>query len=410
MPSNSPAFVSPPSASTRVGVGSSKAFDAFRAGREAAETAVRGLDGELPTFALVFATTGYEPSVLLAGINEVLGETPWSGCAGEGLITQGRADESGHAVAVMAFASREMTFTPIHVRDGSADPSAAADSLAAAVDRLRRPDEDAFLLLFPDGVQVNCGAFLERLDARLALPIAIAGGASGGILDTLRTFQYHCGEAFTNSIAAVLVQGRFVAEVAVNHGCEPIGLERTITSASGGYVHEIDGRPALEVFKEYLDADQEEIGAADLVHLCLGQVLSPERRDGYGQHLIGMPSIVDHATGSIFFPTGFTAGTTVQLTRRDPELVRDGAVESCRTIRERHPHENPLFVLQFDCCGRGRVLFADAATAMTVDPLQAELGREVPWLGFHTFGELAQLGAKTYYHNYTVVVCAFYSR
>lgn len=402
---------SSPAPTTRSAVGSSNAFEARRAGREAARTAVEGLGGAAPTFALAFATTGYDQAALVAGIGEVLGSTPWSGCAGEGLVTQGGADEGAHAVAVMAFWSEEIEFVPLLVKDGASDAGRAADELAAAVDAARRPEADAFLLLFPDGLQVNCGALLERLDARLAMPIATAGGTSGGILDTLHTYQYHAGAAYTESIAAVLVQGRFVAEVAVSHGCEPIGLEQTITSASDGYVHEIDGRPALEVFEEYLDeGDHGRIGAADLVHLCLGQVLSPERRVGYGRWLIGMPSVVDDATGSIFFPTGFAEGTQVQLTRRDPERVRDRAAQACRSIRERHAGESPLFVLQFDCYGRGRVLFADATTEMTVDPLQNVLGKTVPWLGFHTFGEIAQLHGKTYYHNYTVVLCAFYSR
>ena len=33
-------------------------------------------------------------------------------------------------------------------------------------------------------------------------------------------------------------------EIAVSHGCEPVGLERTVTKASGSVVEEIDGQPA----------------------------------------------------------------------------------------------------------------------------------------------------------------------
>jgi hypothetical protein len=42
--------------------------------------------------------------------------------------------------------------------------------------------------------------------------------------------------------------------------------------------------------------------------------------------------------------------------------------------------------------------------------MQEILGRDLPWLGFHTYGEIAQLGGTTYYHNYTVVLLALYDR
>ena len=37
-------------------------------------------------------------------------------------------------------------------------------------------------------------------------------------------------------------------------------------------------------------------------------------------------------------------------------------------------------------------------------------GATVPWIGFHTYGEIAELGGQPYYHNYTVVLCALYER
>jgi small ligand-binding sensory domain FIST len=65
-------------------------------------------------------------------------------------------------------------------------------------------------------------------------------------------------------------------------------------------------------------------------------------------------------------------------------------------------------VLQFDCAGRGRIIFGDHATETVVTPIQDVLGHDLPWLGFHTYGEIAQLAGKPYYHNYTVVLCALY--
>ena len=42
--------------------------------------------------------------------------------------------------------------------------------------------------------------------------------------------------------------------------------------------------------------------------------------------------------------------------------------------------------------------------------VQEALGRDLPWIGFHTYGEIAQLAGNAYYHNYTVVLLALYDR
>ncbi len=70
----------------------------------------------------------------------------------------------------------------------------------------------------------------------------------------------------------------------------------------------------------------------------------------------------------------------------------------------------PELVLQFDCAGRGRILWGGCAADEIVAPLRKTLGATTPWIGFHTYGEIAPIGGRPYYHNYTVALCAFYER
>ncbi len=46
--------------------------------------------------------------------------------------------------------------------------------------------------------------------------------------------------------------------------------------------------------------------------------------------------------------------------------------------------------------------------ALPHDDHDHELGRETPWIGFHTFGEIAPIAGETFYHNFTVALCALY--
>jgi hypothetical protein len=395
---------------TRVGIGLSTLQDASTAGREAATAALAELGPRPADFLLVFGTTGYDQLALLEAVAQAAGGVPMSGCSGEGIIARAFADEGSHVVAVTALASDELRFDPIVVREVSNDPVGSADALAAAVAERAVEGDDKLLLVFPDGLQCKMKAVLDRLHEKLAESVLVVGGGAGGILDTWQTYQYHHREVLQNAVSAVLVQGRFVAEVAVSHGCRPIGLERLVTKATDGNVYTIDDKPAFDVFKEYVDGNPDELRATDLVHLCLGRELSREHRDGYGKLIIAAPAGLEKDTGAIFFPAGIEEGDRVYMTRRDPTCVRDSAVSASKKIVAAHPDEEPLLVLQFDCAGRGRQLFGSQTTAMTVTPLQELFASAAPWVGFHSYGEIAPLQGKPYYHNYTVALLAIYSR
>jgi small ligand-binding sensory domain FIST len=188
----------------------------------------------------------------------------------------------------------------------------------------------------------------------------------------------------------------------------PIGLERTVTRAEGGWVREIDGRPAWDVFKEYLEGDPPDLQAEGVIHLCIGKPLDAEAtRDYDAPHVIHTPLHLDKATGALFFPGGgLSTGERIRLTRRDAARIRESALGCARKLVRQD--RRPLVVFQFDCAGRGRALFGSCAADEIVRPLQAALGTEVPWIGFHTYGEIAPIGDRSYYHNYTVVLCALY--
>jgi len=394
--------------STRAAVAKSDNHDASQAGREAATRALAALDGRADLL-LVFATAGYDQPALLAAIREAAGDVPLAGCSGEGVITQEGSDERAHAVVIMAIASDMATFDTFAVEGLAKNARGAGEAIAAEVRRLAER-RGRCLLLFPDGITGNSTTLLTALQEQLPYPVAIAGGTAGDLANFVRTFQYHDGRVLSDAVAGVLIGGDVDVETAVSHGCEPIGSVRTVTRSDGGCVYEIDGRTAWSVFKEYLDGDPVDLSAADSVHLSFGERLPSRSGDHYGQYVMRTPFSLDRESGALFFPGSLPQGSRIQMTRRDPDRIKKSAMESARALQARRPGERPNLVLHFDCAGRGRIIFGDRATEMAITPMQEVLGRDLPWLGFHTYGEIAQLDGTAYYHNYTVVLLALYDR
>jgi hypothetical protein len=393
---------------THAAVGQSTSRSARDAGREATVSALLQLSDE-PRLLLVFATTGYDQGELLAGVNDVGGDAPVSGCSAEGVIAQHLSDEGSHAAVVMAVASDKATFVPF-LAEGLTDSRACGRALAEQI--AASGAEGRCLLLFPDGMNGNCTTLLGSLQEALPYPLLVAGGAAGAAISTERTtYQYFGREVRTDAVAAVLIGGDVSMETALSHGSMPIGVARTVTRSDGGTVYEIDGRPAWEVLREYLDGNRSDLSIADSLHLAFAEKVRPGGDGRPDEYIMHTPWGLDAATGALFFPGGLREGVRIQIARRDPDRIREGATAEARALAARAAGRSPSLVLHFDCAGRGRVIFGEQATATTVASMQSALGTSIPWLGFYTYGEIAPFQGepeRAVYHNHTVVLCALY--
>jgi hypothetical protein len=387
------------------GVGSSSGYSAHAAGVEAATHALAELGG-VADAALVFATAHHAQQTLMDGVRSVLGDAKIVGCSGEGIITGLLTSEGEHGVAVMALSSDSIHFNTFVV-EGFADDSAGAGARLAQQVSQAPLEGSGVLVVLVDGIKGNSTEFLAALDEGLPDNIIVVGGNAGDDMMFAQTYQYVGDHVTSEAAVALLIHGPLSADVVASHGCTPIGLKRRITKSDGGWVHEIDGKPAWDVFKEYLSGDPQDLNAEGIVHLCVGQQLTEGDADEYDTYIIRTPMDLNKETGALFFPGGgIFEGDEIRLTRRDPHRIP----ETARACAERARRgDTPSLVLQFDCAGRGRILFGSCAADKIVQPLREVLGEHVPWLGFHTFGEIAPIRGKSYYHNYTVALCVIYA-
>lgn len=368
------------------------------AGAEAARIALSRAAAPA-SLVLVFATVGHDQRALLQGIVELTGDTPLVGCSGTGVITQAGSDESSFSVAVMVIASETLHVRTVLGREVSRGVEPAAEAIACAV---RETSDPRLVLMFPDGLKANATALLSAVDARLPSRLPILGGSAGEVLRFDRTYQYFDGEVVEDAVAAVVLGGAFELDLEVTHGCTLLGLVHRVTDAEGGLVRALDDQPAWHVMREYVSDPEQGLSAADQPYLCVAQPIEN------GEHLIRVPLGLDDATGALFFPGGLARGDEVTMARRDAERVARNAVEAAERMQARHAGRRPALVLQFDCAGRGSSLFGHGVTTQLIDPVQRVLGKDLQWIGFHSYGELAPVRGKNHFHQYTMALCAVY--
>jgi hypothetical protein len=392
---------------TFVGVGFSDHRNPAVAGKEAALTALERGGMTRPDFVFVFATVGYRQQLLISAIREATSGAPLCGCSGEGIITQETVTETNFGVAVMAISSDELRFDHVFVAGLENVAGAAGERLAAEVTPFLAPDNLA-CLLFADGLAFNSEPFFSAFEGSLSKPLPLFGGLAGDNWSSRKTYQYYDDQVISGGLSCVVLSGRGKFASGVNHGCVPVGSKRTITRGEGNVIREIDGIPALDALKDYFEDDWESEWSKTSLNLCLGFPTPDAIKGGYEEHIIRYMIDKDDGNGSVTIQSEARDGSDVWIVRRDKELIREGLQAIADSIRNAVGDNKVKFILQFECVGRGKVVFREQEKVALIRTLQEEVGSDIPWLGFYSYGEIGPVKELNCFHNFTSIVVAVY--
>jgi hypothetical protein len=403
---------------TKAGVGMSRHHNPNVAGREAAQQPLKKAGIVKPDFVFMFGSIGYDQHSLLPAVRETTGGAPLWGCSVEGTIAAEDADESNFSVVVTAISSDELQWHNGIATRLSADPRAVGQQVAK--DLLPHLSADNIgLFVFPDGISVtvytfftaNFDDFLAGLEGNLPserfLPLW-GGGAGNDFNLRAPTFQYCDDEVISDGVSYALLSGKAQAGWAISHGCIPIGGERKVTRSQGHVIYEIDGKPAVEVLKEYLPDTHALTDDRDWMRYAITLALSfraPSYIKDEEYVVRGIPS-VNLSEGSITVQTDVQEGTSLWFSSRDKEKISIGLDRMARQIKEQLEGDQPKLVLHFDCASRGKMMFRDQEKLQILKRFRQSVGPDVPWAGFYAYGEIGPVEEHNDRNLYTAVTLA----
>src|SRR5829696_2981743 len=394
---------------TKAGVGMSRNHNPNIAGREAAQQALLKVGISKPDLVFVFGSIGYDQRSLVRAVRETTGGAPLTGCSAEGTINGDDADESNFSVVVTAISSEELQWTNGIEKGLSADSRAVGQRVAQDLLPHLAPDTIG-LFVFPDGRIDNLNAFFAGLEGNLPserfLPLW-GGGAGNTITLEQPTYQYCDDEVVSDGVSYALLSGEAQAGWAMSHSVIPIGGERIVTRSQGNVIYEIDGKPAVEVLKEYLPGqalaeDEDWLPNSISLALCFR---APSYMKDEEYVVRGIPA-VKMADGSITVQTEVSEGTSVWFSSRDKEKVANGLDRMAAQIKDQLGGEKPKLVFQFDCATRGKMMFREHEKLQLLKRFRQSVGPDVPWAGFYAFGEIGPVEEHNNRNLYTAVALA----
>src|ERR671921_221305 len=393
----------------KAGVGMSRHHNPNEAGREAAEQALQKAAVDKPDFIFMFATIGYDQYSLVRTVREATGGAPLTGCSAEGTINGDDADESNFSVVVTVISSDELHWMNGLAKGLGADSRAVGQRVAQ--DLLPHLSSDTIgLFVFPDGLIDYLDDFFAGLEGNLSSEqfLPLWGGGSGNNFNLEEpTYQYCDDKVVSNGVAFALPSCRAQASWAISHGMVPMGGERNVTRSQGNVIYEIDGKPAIEVLKEYLP-EHALIEDHDWMPYAISLALifeAPSYVKDEEYVVRGVPG-VRMADGSISVQSEVQEGTSVWFSSRDKEKISTRFDQMAAQIKEQLGDEKPKCVFQFECATRGKMMFREQERQEILRRFRQSVDPDVPWAGFYTIGEIGPVEKHNDRHLYTSVVLA----
>ncbi|HRC06861.1 MAG TPA: FIST N-terminal domain-containing protein, partial [Miltoncostaeales bacterium] len=95
---------------------------------------------------------------------------------------------------------------------------------------------------------------LEVVELNVKVSVPLVGGCAGDDLNMTATYQFHNDEVMTDALVSAFIASDAPMGIGVRHGWQPVGTPMLVTASQDNVVLELDGRPALEVYLERLDA------------------------------------------------------------------------------------------------------------------------------------------------------------
>jgi len=333
---------------------------------------------------------------LLPALRAALPQALLAGCSTAGEIgNEGVSDD-------------QLVLTALHfddpdIRQATTALQAMDDSFAAG-ERLGRQllkPELHDVLVLAQGVHINGSALIAGLRSVLPAGVGISGGLAGDAGRFTRTYTLSNQTIDSAQIVALgFASPRTQLRHSSFHGWKPFGPARQVTRAAGNVLHELDGEPALNVYRRYLGEHARDLPQAGL--LFPFEMLGAGRE---GQGLIRTILGLDEASGSLILAGDIEPDGELRLMHASIESLVNGAEAAARQVRQEGDAAlGDRLALMVTCVGRKLVM--GPRVDEEVEAVAEVLGAGCHRAGFYSNGEISPTHAAgdCSLHNQTMTI------
>lgn len=390
---------------TRIASFQSSSSNTEEAVKSGLASALPSLGGQTPQFGVILASYQHPLNKVLAAAKTLLPETEFVTAWAINGFTERMGGANG--IVGMLFSSDEFLHLMNFATRVSKDVQGAAKALVKDFAEWEENSKKqrlakATTMLFIDGLSSTREQLIDNVRKGTRPYQPIVGGAT---TDDGKFAFCHVGTSKSgvaqDGAAAIHIFSKKNWSIGVDHGHTPTTEPMTATKSSGVQLHEIDGRPALEVYRAHaakrdISIASEEALRTYLIQYPVGlffyenltRIRSPFGATPDGSLICGgtIPQ------GGKICILGATTAELIQAATTAAEAAKAGL------------DGEAAGVIVFSCFGRSQTL-----KNRQTEEIEAvrRVFPSVPMIGFSSYGEIARhRGDLDGFHNNTVVVVA----
>lgn len=294
-----------------------------------------------------------------------------------------------------------LSFNKTEIKTASASVESNNDSFEAghkiAKELKQKGLKNVFVL--SDGTNVNGSDLVRGMYDVFDSNVIVTGGLAGDAADFEKTLVGLNNKPAPKQIVAV---GFYGENISIGYGSiggwDVFGPERKITRSEGNILYELDGKPALDLYKEYLGEDEikELPGSALLFPLSIYPADNPENT--IVRTVVG----IDEKAKSMIFAGDVPEGYIAQLMHGNFDNLVDGAAKAAESALS--GNKNSALALLVSCIGR-KLLLGQRISDET-EAISEVFNNNIPTIGFYSYGEIChqQFTRECMLHNQTMTV------
>ncbi len=383
----------------RIATALSALSDPAVAVHEVAEKAAARLAGAPVDLACVFACGSHlaAPEAIVEAIGEQLGPEILIGCGAGGVLGAGRELEDGPGIALWAASfGGAGEVAPFHAYVESNGDESRVSGLPS-IEGARAAVLLADPYTFPtDAILTALAAEAPGIPVLGGLASARGIGGSGALI--------YGGQVVDEGAVGVVFRELELIPC-VSQGAAPIGPEVTITAAEGHVIHELAGRPALEMVERLIaqmGPRERTLVAGGILIGIVVEAGKPEYEQG--DFLVRGVIGADPESGHLQVGALVRPGQVIRLHARDARSADEDLQSALRLRKDALGPSGAAGALVFSCNGRGRAMFGPCDH----DALAVERVLEgAPAAGFFAAGEIGPVGGRSFLHGFTATVAVF---
>ncbi len=319
-----------------------------------------------------------------------------AGCSTAGEISAEGVTDGRVSITALAFGHIRLAAAMTVLAD-MADSQAAGERLGAV---LAGKENIKAVLVYGPGVDINGSAVVQGLSSRLGAGVPITGGLAGDAGAFRETWTLGPDGAQSRGIVAIALQGDSVRFAHGSFGgWEPFGPMRKVTRSKDNVLFELDGEPALEVYKRYLGQYAKDLPASGLLFPFS---MASAGRDPTG--LIRTILGVDEKTGSVTLAGDIDPDGYLKLMHSNTDQLVSGAEAAADAARQMLQDDGRGLILLVSCVGRKLVM--GGRVDEEVEAVADVFGDKAVVTGFYSYGEISPFvaGGECRLHNQTMTV------